>query len=203
MRIMIAALALAVVAAPSVAGSPPALPGAADPSRVPAGTYAIDSAHTQASFTVDHFGFSPFSGQLGGVTGTLAIDPARPGDAKVDVTFDMNAISTTVPALTTHLKSADFFDVANHPTARFVSTSVSANGTSAKIHGNLTLRGVTRPVTLDAQFHGAGINPMSKKLNFGFQAATTIKRSDFGVSAVIPAVSDDVALAINVAFAPQ
>ena len=84
--------------------------------------------------------------------------------------------------------------------ARFVSTSVDATGTSAKIDGNLTLNGITRPVTLAAEFTGAGNNPYNKKLTVGFSATTTIKRSDFGIDTAIPLVSDEVELEIHVAF---
>lgn len=77
------------------------------------------------------------------------------------------------------------------------------NGTTARITGNLTLHGVTRPVVLDTKFVGAGDNPMTKKLNFGFAATTTIKRSDFGMDKYVPFVSDEVALEINAAFTAQ
>jgi polyisoprenoid-binding protein YceI len=99
--------------------------------------------------------------------------------------------------------TADFFDAANHANATFVSTKVTPSGTSAKIEGNLTLRGVTKPVVLDAKFYGAGANPMSKVATVGFEATTSIKRSDFGVAYGIPMVSDQVDLKITAAFERQ
>ena len=102
--------------------------------------------------------------------------------------------------LTDHLKSADFFDVTRFSTARFVSTSVTVDGTSAKIAGTMTLKGITKPITLDAKFTGAGTNPFSKRETIGFSATTAIKRSDWGMGTGIPLVGDDVALKISVAF---
>jgi polyisoprenoid-binding protein YceI len=201
---MRAFLAIALLAAtPLAAQQASPLPGQAEPARVAAGTYVIDSDHTQVSFTVDHFGFSKFTGQAGGATGTLTIDPAKPAAAKLDVTIPTTGIVTTVPALDKHLATPDFFDTAKYPTIHFVSTGVVAQGNNAKITGNLTLHGVTKPVVLDTAFVGAGDNPMTKKLNFGFAATATIKRSDFGMDKYVPFVSDEVKLQINAAFTAQ
>ncbi|MEN9288746.1 MAG: hypothetical protein RL317_369, partial [Pseudomonadota bacterium] len=84
--------------------------------------------------------------------------------------------------------------------ATFESTKVEANGTKAKITGNLTLLGVTKPVVLDAQFTGAGTNPMSRKATIGFHASTTLKRSDWGMTKYVPLISDDVKINISIAF---
>src|SRR5690606_26325452 len=116
-------------------------------------------------------------------------------------TFDLAGMSTTAPAFTKHLLSGDFFDVGKHPTATFTSTSVVANGTRATIVGNLTISGITKPVTLEAELFGAGTNPMSKKLEVGFTATTTIKPTDFGLGYGVPAVMpDEVELRIAAAF---
>jgi polyisoprenoid-binding protein YceI len=204
MRVILAVALLAATPLAAFAAQQAAqLPGQPDPTRIAAGTYAVDGGHTQVSYTVDHFGFSKFTGQAGGATGTLAIDPAKPADAKLDVTIPASGIVTTVKALDEHLGTGDFFDSAKYPDIRFVSTSVVAKGTSAKITGNLTLHGITRPVVLDTKFVGAGDNPMTKKLNFGFAATTSIKRSAFGMDKYVPFVSDDVAIQINVAFTAQ
>ena len=95
---------------------------------------------------------------------------------------------------------ADFFDVAKFPTAKFVSTSVKAEGTGATITGNLTIKGITKPVTLDAEFYGAGTNPMNKQENVGFVATGSIKRSDFGLGYAVPVVGDAVELKIIAGF---
>jgi polyisoprenoid-binding protein YceI len=201
---MRALFAIALLAATPLAAQQAApLPGQADAARIAAGTYAVDTGHTQVSFTVNHFGFSQFTGQVGGTTGSLTIDPKNPAAAKLDVTIPTSGIVTTVKALDAHLATPDFFDAAQYPTARFVSTKVVAHGSHATITGNLTLHGVTKPVVLDTQFVGAGDNPMSKKLNFGFAATATIKRSAFGMDKYVPFVSDEVKLQINAAFAAQ
>ena len=195
--LVLAAVALAVPAIAQVA-----MPGAPDVSRVTAGSYKVDPYHTQVVWTLDHLGITPLSGDFAASGGSLELDPANPSAAKVSVSFDMASMTTLVPGFTKHLLSADLLDAATHPTASFTSTSVAATGTSAKITGNLTLKGVTKPVVLDAKFYGAGANPMSKKLNVGFTATTTIKRSEFGIT-YAPAVGDEVELEINAAFEKQ
>lgn len=201
---MVAAVAapafIALTATPLIAQQAPALPGAPIAARVVAGTYVVDSAHSQVLFTVNHLGFSEYTGSFTNPTGSLEIDPKRPNAAKLDVTFAMDKMQTTVAALDTHLKQPEFFDTADHPTARFVSTAVVVKGMTATITGNLTMKGVTKPVTLAARFVGAGLGPMDKKLNLGFAATGSIKRSDFGINYGIPFVSDKVDLVINVAF---
>jgi len=210
-----AAATLAVVtggiaAAPALfAQAAPQLPGQQDASRVTAGTYAADPAHSLIAFEVNHFGFNDYYGLFGDVAGTLTIDPANLNAAKVDVTIPVASVTTASKGLTDHLLRAgkdggkpDFFGPAPAP-ARFVSTSVKADGMKAIITGDLTLNGVTKPVTFEAEFTGAGANPFNKKETIGFEAETEIKRSDFGVNYGIPMVSDEVELDISVAFEKQ
>ncbi|GAA4763832.1 YceI family protein [Stakelama sediminis] len=191
---------LLLAASPVLAQQPMPVPGKAEVSRVAAGTYSVDPDHTQAIFTVDHMGFTPLSGMIAGAKGALTIDPAHPGQAKVDVTFDVNNIEGGVEEFTHHLKTPDFFDAEKYPTIHFVSTKVVASGTHATITGNLTIHGVTKPVTLDATFMGAGTNPMNKKGYIGFYGKTTIRRSDFGVGKYVPLVSDSVKLTLHAGF---
>ncbi|MEN3746777.1 YceI family protein [Sphingomonas sp. HF-S3] len=200
---LIAALA---IAAPVIAQQDAALPGAKDPARVTAGTYTVDPHHTLVSWKVNHFGFNDYFGLFGDATGTLTIDPAKLAEAKVDITIPVSKVTTASAGLTAHLlkpaeagKTADFFG-ANPADARFVSKRVSPRGTRAVITGDLTLNGVTRPVTLEAEFTGAGANPMSKKQTVGFAATTRINRSEFNVGYAVPMVSDAVDLTITVAF---
>lgn len=202
MRIVPVLLALSVAAAAPLAAQqmPKEVPGKADPALVQAGTYSVDAGHTMVTFRVNHLGFSMYHGQFGNPSGSLVIDPKKPTEAKVDISFPIDSVSTTSEALDKHLKGADFFDAANHPAGRFTSTAIQVSGQTATITGNLTLKGVTRPVTLQSQFIGAGPSPMGGKLNIGFSAKTKIKRSDFGISYGIPMVSDDVDLVIDAAF---
>lgn len=186
----------------------PGKPGAPDPTRVTGGTYTVDPGHTLIGWKVDHLGFNDYFGIFGDSTGTLTLDPKNPNAAKVDITIPVSKVTTASAGLTSHLlkpaeagKKADFFG-ANPADAKFVSTSVVASGTEAKVTGNLTLNGVTKPVTLDVDFAGAGKAPamMGGKENVGFHAEGKIKRSDFGIGFGIPMVSDEVELEITVAF---
>ena len=211
MRYALPLIAIAAVVAVPVIAQNSGPPGAPDKSRVAAGTYAADPGHTMVVWEVDHFGFSKYSGIFGDVAGTLVIDPANPAAAKVDVTIPVAKVTTASAGLTGHLLRAgndggkpDFFGDAPAD-AKFVSTSVvlDDDGDEAKVTGNLTLGGVTKPVTLDVDFHGAGTNPYNKKATIGFSAETTIQRSDFGIAYGIPAVSDAVELEIHAAFEKQ
>ena len=201
MRRILLALPL-LFAAPLLAEetAAPALPGVADAARVTAGTYEVDGRHTQVNWQVNHFGFNDYFGLFGDVTGTLDIDPANLGAAKVDVTIPIASVATSSAGLTTHLQTPDFFDVAKFATARFVSTSVFVDGQRATINGDLTMLGVTKPVELETRFEGAGANPMNKKATVGFHASTTIKRSEWGMTKYVPMVGDEVKLRISIAF---
>jgi polyisoprenoid-binding protein YceI len=137
------------------------------------------------------------------VKGTLQIDPANLSAAKVDVTIPIASVATSSQGLTDHLKTADFFNVATYESARFVSTNVMVDGQKATIKGDLTMLGVTKPIELEARFEGAGVNPMNKKQTIGFHAASTLRRSDWGMSKYVPMVGDDVKLRISVAFEKQ
>ena len=196
-RTLTAAVAAALLTAVSVGAQ---VPGAPDTSRVAAGTYAVDPRHTQVVWTLNHLGFTVFTGIVGGATGTMTLDPANPAVATVSIEVPLSGMTTPVPALNDHLKSADYFDTGKFPTATFKSTSVTISGTKAKIDGTLTLHGVSRPVILDARFVGAGTNPLTKKATVGFDATTMIKRSDFGMTTALPALGDDVDLHIAAAF---
>ncbi|OJY63623.1 MAG: hypothetical protein BGP16_01735 [Sphingobium sp. 66-54] len=204
MRLVHAALPALLLT--GLAGALVAQPGKPDPAAVTGGAYTADADHTLVKWQVDHFGFTPYFGIFGSVTGTLQLDPANPSAAKVDVTIPVSKVTTANAGLTGHLlkaaeagKAADFFG-ANPADAKFVSTNVAVSGQTAKITGNLTLNGVTKPVTLDAKFYGAGKSPMGGKENVGFTATGAIKRSDFGVGFAIPMVSDEVKLEIVAAF---
>jgi polyisoprenoid-binding protein YceI len=171
---------------------------------VKAGTYKVESYHTQVGFSLNHFGFTNYSGLFSGATGSLKLDPTHPGASKLDVTIPVESIVTTVPKLTDELKGDKWFDTAKYPQAVFTSTSVTlASGGDATVNGNLTLHGVTKPVVLHVHLLGAGVNPLDKAYTVGFQASGTIKRSEFGVSLYAPALGDDVELSIAGAFELQ
>lgn len=191
-----ASLAAVMIAAPACAQTP----GAPDLSRVSAATYKVDANHTQVVWSVDHMGFSILYGMFGSMSGALTLDPSNPAAAKVVIDIPMSGLTTTSAGFTKHLSSADFFDVEKFPAAKFESTSVEVSGQTAKIAGNLTLHGVTKPVVLDAKFTGAGANPMSRAPTVGFSATAKVKRSDFGLGRIVPIVGDEVDLKITAAF---
>lgn len=199
MKQLLSALAVALVAAaaPAVAQQ---VPGAADVSKVQAGAYKADPNHTQVVWSVDHMGFSILTGMFGQITGSLTIDPKEPAKAKLEVEVPMSGLAVTSEKFAKHLATPEFLDVAKHPTATFRSTSIEASGDKATIVGDLTLHGVTKPVTLQAVFHGVGVNPMNKAETIGFSATGKVKRSDFGLGAFAPVVSDEVDLTIAGAF---
>ncbi|MFC3099355.1 YceI family protein [Altererythrobacter lauratis] len=191
-------------------GGPPQLPGAVDASRVTAGTYATDASHSLVGWKVNHFGFNDYFGIFGDVAGTLEIDPANLNAAKVDVTIPIASVVTASAGLTEHLMRAganggnpDFFGP-NPAPARFVSTSVHTTGThTAHIMGDLTLNGVTKPVTIQAEFSGAGNHPFNQRATLGFHGTATIKRSEWNLGGFVPLVGDDVELDITIAFEKQ
>ena len=201
-------LALCALAVPSLSQLPAEQPGKADKSRITAGTYTGDPTHSMIGWRVNHLGFNDYFGLFGKLGGTLTIDPANLAATKVTATVPVSTLVTVDPALTAHLLKpagesgkADFFG-ANPADAAFASTSVvpGADGTSATVNGNLTLNGVTRPVTLSAKFVGAGTNFFNKALTIGFNGEAVIKRSEFGLGFFAPLVSDEVPLTISIAF---
>jgi polyisoprenoid-binding protein YceI len=172
-----------------------------DPATVPTGTFRSDPNHTLVTFDVNHFGFTEFYGTFPKATGTLTLNRDAVRDGFVDVTVPIARVSTTNETLDGELRSAEWFDAQRFPTARFVSRRVVRTGPrSARIEGSVTLHGVTRPMTLVADFRGAGVNPLSKAYTVGFKATGHLRRSDFGVAKYVPLVGDDVTLTIAAAF---
>ena len=196
-----AAALIAIAGGTVVIAQGAATPGTKDVAKVTGGTYAVEPTHTQIVFAYDHMGFTNNMGVIAQPTGTLTLDKANPAASKVSIEVPIANLTTGIPALNEHLAKPEFFDVAKFPKATFVSTGVKTDGpTGATITGNLTIKGITKPVTLDAEFYGAGANPMNKKENIGFVATGTIKRSDFGMGMAVPVVGDAVELKIIAAF---
>ncbi|HEY1963126.1 MAG TPA: YceI family protein [Rhizomicrobium sp.] len=178
-----------------------ALPAWAQTSlNVPAATYTIDPRHTQIIFSVRHMGLSTFYARFGHITGTLNFDPAQPGKSALNAQIDLTNIDTHVPELDKEL-STSVFHADKFPTATFVSTQSTKTGeNTGTVTGNLTIDGVTRPVTLDVTFNGGRNSPMPfQPYRIGFNATGTIKRSDFGLTHVMWSglVSDDIGLLIE------
>lgn len=159
--------------------------------------YTLDTSHTNLVWSINHFGFSNPSGKFTKVEGSLVLDEAAPATSKLNVTVSPANILTGIDKLDEHLKSKDFFDVAQFPTATFASTKVELTGKeTAKVTGDLTLHGVTKPIVLDVKLNKIGTNMMGKK-TAGFSATATLKRSDFGIVTYLPNLGDTVGLSIE------
>jgi len=161
-------------------------------------TYKIDPNHTDVVASWSHFGFSNPIAHFGQVDGAITYDPKNVGTSKVEVTIPLAGLNANVEKFNEHLRSADFFDAEKYPTITFKSTKVEAAGDKKlRVFGNLTIKGVTKPVVLDTTINKIGDHPMAKRAAAGFDATTTIKRSDFGVDAYVPNVSDNVTIRIT------
>ena len=161
-------------------------------------TYKIDANHTDVVASWSHFGFSNPIAHFGKVDGFITYDPAKVGESKVEVTIPLSGLNSHVSSFDDHLRSDDFFDAANHPNITFKSTSVkSAGKDKLTVAGDLTIKGITKPVILAVTINKLGVQPMAKREAAGFEATTTIKRSDFGVGKYAPNVSDDVKISIT------
>jgi polyisoprenoid-binding protein YceI len=164
-----------------------------------ADTYVLDPSHTSVNWSINHFGFSNPSGKFASINGTLALDEIKPEESKVNATIEIANLFTGIAKLDEHLKSKDFFDSANFPTATFVSDKVELTGKdkdTARVSGLLTLHGYSKPITLVVKLNKIGDNMMKKK-TAGFSATATLKRSDFGISTYLPGLGDEVKLVIE------
>lgn len=167
-------------------------------------TLILDSQHTYVLWRIKHFGFSTQVGKWY-VSGTLTLDKDNPQNSKVNATVQLANMITGIDELDKHLKSELFFDVKQFPTATFVSDKVDViDKTTAKVHGILTLHGMTKPVTLNVTFNQSGMNPITDQMTYGFSANTTVKRSDFGINALPSALGDEVNIDIEAeAYRPK
>jgi len=162
-----------------------------------------DKAHSQLNFSIVHMTINEISGSFGTVSAKLASSKEDFSDAVIELTADVNSISTGNEQRNGHLKSPDFFDAAQFGTLTFKSTSFkNVGGKNYKLAGDLTLHGVTKPVVLDVVYNGSVTNPMNKKLVAGFKVTGSIKRTDFGIAPSFPStgVSDEVKLNANAEF---
>jgi polyisoprenoid-binding protein YceI len=210
--------ALAACAPKQEAAKEPAAPAAApapaapaeEPVDVPAGAYTIDPSHTSILFRVDHLGFSNYTARFKKATAQLQFDPADLAASTVTVVVDAKSLETDlvdpkIVDFNAQLLGADWLDGAKYPEITFRSVSVEPTGArTMRINGELTLRGATRPMVLDAKFNGGYRgHPMDPKARIGFSATGVLKRSEFGISTGIPApgttmgVSDEVSVIVE------
>jgi polyisoprenoid-binding protein YceI len=157
-------------------------------------SYDVDPSHTFASYDIGHLGFSIQSGTFTNVEGKVVLDMAA-HTGSIDVSIKADSLQTFFPARDKHLKSAAFFNVTKYPTLTYKADKLVFSGDKlSRVEGSLTMLGVTRPVTLTVTRFNGGKNPMTGKEEYGANADAHIKRSDFGMTTFLPAISDDVDL---------
>lgn len=155
----------------------PAPPADSNLAEIRPGRYTIDASHTRVLFSVSHMGFSTYYGELTGASGELVIDPRKLANSRFEMSVPTANVTTTNATLDGELKSAEWLDAERYPTIDMHTTQVTGTGGGrAKVTGDLGLHGVTRPVMLDVQFNGGGVNPLDKAYTIGFEALTSRPR---------------------------
>jgi polyisoprenoid-binding protein YceI len=168
---------------------------------IEAGTWKVDTAHTQLGFAVRHLGISTVRGIFRTFDGSVVVDEST---AQIEVSAELASVDSGNQGRDEHLQGDHFFDTANHPQLMFRATSIElANENSGVINGDLTIRGITKPVTLNAVFNGTGTFPVDNSLHAGFEASGSFNRTDFGVNFGVPMVSDEVQLDLQVQLIRQ
>jgi len=168
-------------------------------------TWKSDPAHSEVDFSIKHLALTNVHGRFGHVDATIVYDDKDITKSTVKASIDMTGIDTGETARDNHLKTDTFFDVAKYNTATFVSTSVAKGGSGLLVSGNLTIKGITKPVTLDVSGPTTPVTGMDKKPHVGFSATTTIHRSDFGIGSSFPeaVLSQDVKIELDLDVAKQ
>lgn len=201
MRKTVAAFALLALTGPALAG--PAFAGSSDPKLAPTGSYSLETRHSQVLFAIPHLGITDYYGRFDKLSGSLSFNSGAPEKSSVNIAIDMTSIDLPSHELVGELMGTGVFNASAFPTATFKSTSIIRTGPSTgTITGDLTLHGVTKPVTLDVTFGGATADPFLDADDIGFQATTTIKRTDFGITGMVweGIVGDEVKLTIEAMF---
>lgn len=167
-------------------------------------TYTMDPQHSYVAWHISHFDFSKPTGKWM-ANGTIVLDEQNLQNSQVNATIKVADIITGLSELDKHLKGKLFFDVEKFPTATFVSDKIDiVDKKIDKVHGALTVHGVTKPVTLNVKLNKMGINPITENPTIGFSGNTTLKRSDFGMKTMLPGVGDEVNIEIQVeAYKPK
>lgn len=169
---------------------------AATPALAAPATYTVDTTHTFPRFSYSHFGYSTQLSRFDSTSGKVVFDAAAK-TGSVDIVIDAKSVDTGYATFNEHIQGEDFLDTAKYPTATFKSTKVVFKGDKpARIEGNLTLKGVTKPVTLTVTSFQSMPHPMLKKPAIGANAFTVVKRSDFGAGKYAPYVGDEVRIDI-------
>ncbi|EKU55876.1 YceI-like domain protein [Acinetobacter sp. WC-323] len=160
--------------------------------------YKIDPTHTATVFSWNHFGFSTPSANFTDIQGTIKVDNAKPANSSVEVTIPLSSVNTNVPALDKEFQEEAWFNAAKYPNITFKSIKVETKDKKHfKITGDLTVKGVTKPVVLDAVLNKQGEHPMAKVPAIGFNATTSFNRSAFGIGNYVPNVGDKITVNIT------
>ena len=161
--------------------------------------YVLDPSHSQIVFSYNHLGYSTTTGMFSGFEGKISFDQEDPAASSVEVSFPVSSMLTGWAGRDEHFQSPDFFNAAANADVSFKSTGIEVTGEkTAKITGDLTMNGVTKPVVLDAEMTQIGEHPMAKKPWVGFNATTTVIRSDYNLGMFAPYVGDEVSIAISI-----
>lgn len=198
LRSLFAALLLAAVSSASSAADI-----SKDPATAPGGTYKLETQHSLVLFSVRHMGLTDYYGRFDKLQGSLIFDGGAPEKSGATITIDTASVDTPSARLNDILKDTGVFASNQFPTATFKSSTITRTGPdTGRIDGILTIKDITKPVTLNVVFNGGGPNPVNGNYSLGFHATTTIKRSDFGMTGAIWSsfVSDDVTLTIEAMF---
>ena len=170
----------------------------------PSGTYGLDKTHAYITLTYSHLGFSNPHVGFNDFDVALELDAEAPENSEVSVTIQAASIDSRVDEFDEHLVGERFFDVANHPTITFVSTGIEmTSDATANITGDLTIKGITKPVVLEATLNKAAMHPMLKAPTLGLSAIASLKRSDWDLGYAVPMVSDEVQLYLTVELPKQ
>jgi len=175
--------------------------GAASAVAAAAETYHLEKTHVDLLFSISHAGFTEKHGSFRDLDATLEYDAGKPENSKVTVTVNTDSLDTAFPARDKDVKGEKFLDVAKYPQMTFVSTKLTREADQTlRIDGELTLHGVTKPLTLHAKLNKAAPNPFDKRPTLGFSATGSLKRSDYGIATYIPVIGDVVTITIDAEF---
>lgn len=189
-RVLQAAVCASLLSFPALADVAPPPPEASP--------FHFDRGHTFLTFSLSHFGFSTATGTFKSFDAGTSFDPQAPEATGIDVRIDAASIDTGWPARDEELKGKEFFNVAHYPAITFRSTGVKVSGKTAKLNGNLTMLGVTKPVVLNVKLVKQGPHPFRSTVEvYGFQATGKFKRSDFGMTALLPGLGDEITLDVS------
>lgn len=200
-RTLFAVFAVSIFAACSGGGTPESPPVSDGGLGIPAGTYAVDKSHTYLTFSYLHQGLSFPLLRIGGIDGELELDPVALEKTRVSIVAAAASIRTNTPFFDEELASAKFFNAEKFPHIAFVADSYEAiSDSEGALSGQVTIRGITKPLILTVRINGAMVNPITSKPVIGLSALGYVQRSDFGLDRFIPAVADRVDLKIEIEF---